>query len=176
MSRGQVRSKQWLLHQLEVINMTNLGSVVVCGGWYGLLSRMLLDSPIFHIAFIDSQDLDPIANVIASELNSEYFNSEQFLYQTINSCDVDANLMLYNTVINTSCEHFSREDMNTFGCRIVPGTRVIIQSNDYREIDDHINCVDSADELAEQIDFSEILFKGALPTLKYTRYMVIGIR
>ena len=65
--------------------------------------------------------------------------------------------------------------MNTcLQLKVRPGSYVALQSNNYREIEDHTNCVDSADELADQYKVKDIIFAGDLEFEKYTRFMVIG--
>ena len=51
----------------------------------------------------------------------------------------------------------------------------ILQSTNDTKYDDHINCVNSAEELIEQADLKEIYFSG-LKVLDngMTRFMVIG--
>ena len=57
---------------------------------------------------------------------------------------------------------------------IRPDTYVALQSNDYFDIEGHVNCVKSAAELAEQYKVKEIHYQGSMTFDKYTRYMVIG--
>ena len=54
------------------------------------------------------------------------------------------------------------------------GTRVLLQSNDYFSEPTHINCVASVEEFAKQAALTTVEFAGALPTKKYTRFMLIG--
>jgi len=51
----------------------------------------------------------------------------------------------------------------------------ILQSSNDTQYDDHINCVDDADELADQANLVDILYAGEklLPN-GMTRFMVIG--
>ena len=52
----------------------------------------------------------------------------------------------------------------------------VLQSTNETKFDDHINCVNSTKELAEQGELKQILYEGQL-TLDngMTRFMVIGI-
>lgn len=50
-----------------------------------------------------------------------------------------------------------------------------VQSNNMFHIDDHINCVNNEDELAENVGLKRILYKGSLDMDNgYKRFMVIG--
>ena len=57
-----------------------------------------------------------------------------------------------------------------------------LQSNDLHEIREHVNCVNSADELAAQANLSKTYFRGdknlkrAGGSETFNRYMVIGKR
>jgi hypothetical protein len=53
---------------------------------------------------------------------------------------------------------------------------VALQTNDYFEIDDHINCVNDIDEFKKMAPFDNILYEGVLNLEKYNRFMLIGYR
>ena len=83
----------------------------------------------------------------------------------------------FDTVINCSCEHMYpmskfRELKNT---GVDDNTLYILQSSKDTQYDDHINCVDDADELADQANLVDTLYVGEklLPN-GMTRFMVIG--
>ena len=54
------------------------------------------------------------------------------------------------------------------------GMLVLLQSNDFSEIPEHVNCVDSLEAFRAQAPLSELLFAGQLELGKYTRFMLIG--
>lgn len=172
MSRGQVRSKQWVVHELILHEYTYLGNVAVCGGWLGTLSRMLLDTEDIVIRRIDSLDLDINVQAAACELNIEHFASGTFAPMTVN-CE-HHEYEQYDTIINTSCEHF--EQFDHWWYRIPTGKLVVLQSNDFLEPDDHVNPIPNVDELVEMASMSEVIYQGTLPTHLYNRFMVIGIK
>ena len=51
---------------------------------------------------------------------------------------------------------------------------LVIQSNNYFELNDHINCVNDEDELVEKNQLKEVYFKGKQSLPLYDRFMVIG--
>jgi len=56
-SRGQVKSKLWLIEELrKVVSGDELGTVVMYGGWYNFLTHMLVDR--FNVDTIWSLDID----------------------------------------------------------------------------------------------------------------------
>lgn len=173
MSRGQIRSKQWVIHELIRHGQTSLGSVVVCGGWLGTLSRMLLDNTTITTTHVDSMDLDVCATVAAGELNAEYITQREFTAHVKDCEHVD--YTPYDTIINTSCEHF--EQFYHWWDRVPTGKLVVLQSNDFREPEDHVNTYDSLEDFEDNLgEFSQMIYTGTMPTYKYNRFMVIGIK
>lgn len=171
MSRGQIRSKLWLMHELVRANQTRLGRVMVCAGWYGLLARLLLDSEELHVQRVVSFDIDSACVAPALTLNHPYGEQDMFVALVADLYEPNIPYWNVDTVINTSCEHV---DVERWWRGSSPEPLYVLQSNDFREGRDHINCVDSADELLEQAPMSEVLFKGSIQLIKYKRHMVIG--
>ena len=79
-----------------------------------------------------------------------------------------------DTIINTSCEHI--EKFTEWFSAIPEDKLVAIQSNNYFEIDDHVNCVNNLDQFKQQAPLSNIIYEGELVLEKYTRYMLIGYK
>ena len=50
-----------------------------------------------------------------------------------------------------------------------------LQSNNMVHLDEHTNCVNSHEELAEKSGLNNILYSGKLDLDNYERYMVIGL-
>ncbi len=189
-SRGQISSKKWLVEELIKLDI-NLGTVFLCAGWYGSVALLLFESGL-TVEKIRSFDKDEGCYKIADTINRPYVMSEwQFKAQTedilqINYLDghtydtIKSNGQtqeLYdkpNTIINTSCEHLA--GFSLWYNLIPKGTLVILQTNDYFEIDDHINCVSNLDEFKEMALLDNILYEGVLNLEKYNRFMLIGYR
>ena len=92
-------------------------------------------------------------------------------------------IVSYDCIINTSCEHMfpmrKWKEINYYGLVNQRGFRYaplyILQSTSDDKWEDHINCVESADELAEQAELTDILFSGERELDNgMTRFMVIG--
>ena len=77
-----------------------------------------------------------------------------------------------NLVINTSCEHMD----NTWFDNLPEGQAVALQTNDYFDNDQHVNCCKGLEEVKNKYKFSTILYEGSLDTVLYERYMLIGIK
>jgi len=172
MSRGQITSKLWLLRQLRLENRVNLGNVVICGGWVGMLSRLILDHDVINTELVFSIDSDYTATLAARELNSDHSDEHRFVAHLMN-CHA-AKYHGFDTIINTSCEHFNNFDG---WLNLIPsGKIVILQSNNFTEIDDHVDCVHSVNELVNKAGLRTVIYSGELPCYGYTRYMVIGVK
>ena len=171
MSRGQITSKQWLIHALRMNQQTDLGRVVVCGGWLGILPWLMFADPALNIDFIESIDLSLSATIVSGELNQRHIISRRFLAR-VGDCTRPNDYDTFDTIINTSCEHF--EEWDEWWNLIPYGKRVILQSNNFYEAEDHVNCVSSPEELQAEAEMDEFYFVGAMPSYKYTRFMTIG--
>ena len=79
-----------------------------------------------------------------------------------------------DTIINTSCEHI--EKFTEWFNAILKDKLVVLQSNNYFEIDDHVNCVKDITEFKQQAPLSNIIYEGELELEKYTRFMLIGYK
>ena len=188
---GQLKSKRWLIDELEKLDL-DLGTVFLCAGWYATLAAMMFDANL-KIDKIRSFDIDESCIAIADCINSNKVKDgwkfkaitqdileidyDEYTWQTWSKAN---NRMCYpitdqvNTIINTSCEHI--ENFDDWYNKIPQGKIVILQTNNYFEIEDHINCSKNILEFAEQSSMSECLYQGALELPKYTRFMRIGYK
>ena len=141
---GQIKSKLWLIEQLEKHKAIRNAECIIHGGWNGLLACMIFNSEL-GIKHITSIDIDPKCKEIASTMNKRYEMEGKFESVTADMCEYEYKTNPY-FVINTSCEHITQE---------------------------HVNCMKSlADfERKSKLKVSE---KMELELPKYTRYMLIG--
>jgi hypothetical protein len=172
----QVRSKLWLIDELVRASDPAAASLVVLGGWYGVLPLIVnwrLPAPPARMVCID---IDTAAcDVGARTIGSLYPNIE---YRCGDLTELDgADLAEWPSpiVINTSCEHVP--DLTGWWSRVPPGQLVVLQSNNYRGCPDHVNTVQSVAELKRQAPMSAVLFEGVLQAAHdLDRFMVIGRR
>ena len=186
-SRGQILSKQWLVKELEPLNL-DLGIVFLCAGWYATLATMLFESDI-RVSKIRSFDIDPSVMPIAKVFNKPWlmdnwkFQAVELDIHKINfySCTFDVTrsdgTMCYetyipNTIINTSCEHINHFDK--WYEKIPNGKLVILQSNNFIDINEHVNTVQNLFEFKKQAPMSVMLYEVELDLGKYKRFMLIG--
>lgn len=164
MSKGQLCSKFWLRDVALAYSMFNDRHICICGGWYGILSAIILNE--FDVITTTSIDIDPLCQDIAYQLvdKENFYAITQDMHEHSYSP--------YDVVINTSFEHVEPEKwLSALG---EYKGKVIVQSNNFFEGEGHINCVSSVEELAKQINFNKIIYKGTLELPMYERYMIVG--
>ena len=188
-SRGQLKSKLWIVKELKKLNL-DLGTVFLCAGWYATLATMLFESNI-KVDKVRSFDIDPTCWKIAEVFNKPWVVNEwQFKASTKDIFDINFASETYtthrsdgtaceqddipDTIINTSCEHI--ENFSEWYTKIPRGKIVILQSNNYFEVEEHVNCVNSIEEFKTQSPMQNILYSGELELDKYTRFMLIGYK
>ena len=188
-SRGQLASKLWLVQELKNLKV-ELGTVFLCAGWYATLATMLFESGI-KVNKIRSFDIDPSCTDIAETFNKPWFvDGWKFKSITKNIMDINYNEYTWqcwsnannrisnsitdypDTIINTSCEHIN--NFATWYSKLPKNKLIVLQTNNYFDIPDHCNCVNSLQEFKEQTPMSKVLFQGEIVLNKYTRYMRIG--
>lgn len=191
LSNGQIKSKEWLVEKVQE-HCPDLGIVFLCAGWYATLATMLFESDC-KVEKIRSFDIDPTCVDIAETFNKPWFK-DKWRYKSITQDIMDVNydehtwefwskannrmsypiLDIPNTIINTSCEHIL--DFKTWYNKIPEGKLVVLQSNNYTSVDEHVNCVKDVNEFQDMAPMKKLLFVGNLPLPKYERFMLIGYK
>jgi len=170
--KGQLRSKEALVKMLEYkCDYRKEYSIIIHGGWNGVLASLLFNSHL-RIKHIESVDIDPSCESTAYTMNKNQEMQGRFTARTGNMC---TDKYSADIVINTSCEHLTKEDLKQWFDNIPQGTMYVMQSNNYSELEEHINCVNSAGELAESVDAKDYDVEE-IKLSKYTRYMISGIK
>ena len=177
LNRNQVTSKLWLAEHLRTHAGGRFGTVTVLGGWFGVLGAILLADRRISIERVDSVDIDPRCAAVAESLNATQVRAGRFSART-----ADMRTMDYTSVsgasnapdvlVNTSCEHVA--GFADWYTRIPEGRLLVLQSNDYHAIADHVNCVADLDAFRAQAPMRDELFAGMQPHKKYRRFMLIG--
>ena len=185
-SRGQIQSKKWLVDKLKELDL-NLGTVFICAGWYATIIPMCSEADI-KFDKIRSFDIDDSVWKIAETFNQHLKDNWKFKAQTKDIMDINYTVDVYTTVkgngdieeckdspdtiVNTSCEHIEKFD--EWFAKIPKGKLVILQSNNFFEVEEHVNCVNDSLHFEQMAPLSEVYFAGELPLDQYTRYMRIG--
>lgn len=185
-SLGQLKSKLWLIENLP----NKLGTVFICAGWYGTLAALMFERARDKFKKIRSFDVDPACAPVADTMNKPWvLDGWQFKASTLDIMDMEypttftthrasgTEVVLCDvpdTIINTSCEHL--EDFIGWYNKIPAGKLVIIQSNDFHEVEEHVNTYNTIEEFSASAPMTTTLYEGELVLPKYTRFMKIGFK
>ena len=197
-SPNQLNGKRWLINSLDDVQIPRdeegKFKIEIIGGWFGFpLIDMLINKYGDEIREIDYFDVDGFASHVFTVYlsmwkkdmrNIKIFSNEEgdyFKYEKKRRAHL---------IINTSCEHMSDMKLMKEYYFDADRTLLALQSNNKTNEDDHINCVNSTEELAAQADVHTIL--GDWKTMKtetvvyhpngpdekeidyWNRYMVFG--
>ena len=179
MNESQLVSKMWLVEELSNLNVKPV-NISLLAGWFAQYIVPLLYDNIESIEWIENFEMDRDIKQVAYKFNTRYKKEDKYKVSIRNvmfSNLISLSSPTFDTVINCSCEHMYpmskfKELKNT---GVSDDALYILQSSNDTQYDDHINCVNDADELADQANLAEILYAGEklLPN-GMTRFMVIG--
>jgi len=173
-AQGQYDSKMWMCNELKKINLEMYYPlhIDIVGSWFGFpLIEMI--SKIFKIKQIDLYDIDENCHRVAAQ----YIGHFEMNFRIVQFGDFfdRKDLKRRHVIINTSSEHMPDIVSMKKYYKDYPTTPLlVIQSNNYHDVDDHINCVNDENELIIKNEIKEVYFKGKLSLPLYDRYMVIG--
>lgn len=173
-SQGQVDSKIWMINELKKISLKEYEplKIDIIGSWFGFPMIELL-SQLYKIDQIDLYDLDENCHKVVAQ----YLNHFDLNFKVVQFGDFfeRKDLRRRHLVINTSSEHMNNIFESKKYYKNYPDTPLLVlQSNNFDTLDEHINCVKSEDELASKNYVGRIYYKGVQSLPLYDRYMVIG--
>ena len=158
----QVTGKQWLLNHFGALVHNKNSKILVIGSWLGFTSLCL-----HKLGYSNVTEVDPDGRLEDFSKHLNRFNPE-FTHITADVNDID--ISIYDTIINTSCEHISD---NTWFKRIKPDTMIFLHSNNLKGYDDHVNTCENVFEMASKYPMN-IIFQGELDFDQWKRFMLIG--
>ena len=144
--------------------------IEIIGSWFGWPLIELIDRfTKGRITQIDLYDPDEVCQKVTAQYKN-IFNPKYKVIQHDNYFE-RKDLRRRHLIICTSCEHM-QDFTNQFSFKGNPF--VCLQSNDYIDLTDHINCVKDVEELTEKNQIKNIWYKGEKDFGNYKRFMVIG--
>ena len=174
LSFGQYESKKWLIDKLQMTDLKKYEplKIDIIGSWFGCPLLELL-SENFNISQVDLYDIDENCHRVAAQ----YINHFDFDFRIVQFNDFfeRKELRRRHLIINTSSEHMNDILIMKRYYKNYPDYPILaIQSNNYVSLDDHINCVNSENELKDKNVITRLYYKGTESLPLYDRYMVIG--
>lgn len=170
--KGQIKSKLWLIHTLMAYSIKT-NNIVIHGGWNGVLASLFFQSDL-KIDNIVSIDIDINCEEVANTINKIEEIEGRFKAITCNMIDYKYEF-IPNVIINTSCEHIIQEDYDLWLDNIPNDSVIILQSNDYFSLDEHIRCAKDLEEFKNQSKI-KVLQELVLKLPNYNRFMLIGYK
>jgi hypothetical protein len=173
MDEIQLRSKLWLIEQLEQQRDLGAATLVVLGAWCGILPLLIncqleRRPPAMRCIDIDGRAVALGRRVVGATFANVAFEQADVMTLDYATSGADPRTI----VVNTICEHLP--GFAAWRRRLPSGQLVVLQSNNYFLCPDHVNAVHGLDELKQQAQLSHILFEGVLPLSVMDRYMLIG--
>lgn len=170
---SQLRSKSWIINGIKRHIPTLAGNVYVVGGWYGILSQLIVDN---FPTLVYNIDIDETC-VTYGKLLSNNDKRITFITQDMATFGgyTDAQL-----IINTSTEHVTQTVYNNWLSRVPKNVPIVVQGNNFYECKEHVRCFDTLEEFSLNSQLTDILFQGKLecmgPNKSFHRFMTIGYK
>lgn len=161
--------KEWLAKEFHKHYNNSSGHILIVGGWYGMMAYQLRKIWPNASMNITSSDMDPMCDYYAWEL----FHDQDISFQTMTAENI-TDFSNYSAIINTSCEHMEQEDLIDIVKRKPKDTWICFQTNDYVDLDAHINCWPSAKMFADSLNLEYVAYVDTLNLGDFNRHMVIG--
>ena len=167
--KGQLGSKEWLVHELRNRCHMSNPKILICGGWMGVLASILFENwPVGHITNID---IDEACRMPSVQINKR--NIDKYDFECVNMLEFE-HYDEYNVIINTSAEHLTQSDYMKWLHRVPDDALLVIQSNNAYQYEDHVNCCRDLDEFNKMCGLAEIKYIGEQEFVEYNRFMAIG--
>ena len=171
--KGQLKSKEWLIQNLsQCVNTENHNNIVIHGGWNGVLACMLFNSNI-NTGLVRSVDIDESCEETANTICKRQEILGNFRAETHDMCTYEYEFSP-DIVINTSTEHITQEQYNTWLSRVPDGSLIVLQSNNYYDLPEHIRCFSTVEDFAAYSGLSYIIKQETLELPLYKRFLLIG--
>ena len=174
LNSSQLQSKLWLIEELNCLEIKPT-NVCLIAGWYAQYVVPLLLDTFPSIQLIENFEIDKDIREMTYRFNKRFKDEDKYRV-------VIKNIMFkelgrehdFDLVINCACEHmFPMWKFREINEEQDP--MYVLQSSDDDTHEDHINCVQSVDELIEQARIVDVIYSGSIKLHNgTTRFMVIG--
>ena len=179
---SQLEGKLWLGDEMKKLEIKPK-KVAVLAGWYAhYLTAILIDN--LGAELVVNFEIDEDAHFISFKFNRRYKDAGK--YKSMRKNVMFQKLMTdaalenkedpYDVVVNTSCEHmYPMWKFREINPQLQDSLLVLQSTNYTRNCPDHINPVESEEELIDQARLLEVWYSGKkILENKMTRFLVIG--
>ena len=174
LNSSQLQSKLWLIEELNCLEIKPT-NVCLIAGWYAQYVVPLLLDTFPSIQLIENFEIDKDIREMTYRFNKRFKDEDKYRVVIKNIMFKELSKeQVFDLVINCACEHmfpmWKFREINEEQDPVY-----VLQSSDDDTHDDHINCVQSTDELIEQARIVDVFYSGSIKLHNgTTRFMVIG--
>jgi len=182
MNQSQLESKLWIIQELIKLGVKPK-KVAILAGWFAQYIVPLLYDNFESVEWVENFEIDQDVKRLSYKFNKRLKEDKKYqiiiknvMFDKIQSAQHAGYNGSMDTIINCACEHmypmWKFRDLNK---TVQKNSLYILQSSDDDQHDDHINCVQSEDELIDQAKIKHVMYSGSkILSNKSTRFMVIG--
>jgi hypothetical protein len=186
MNASQLESKLWLVETLEKFDVQPK-RVALLAGWFAQYIVPLMFDTFPECEWIENFEIDHDVSPLSYKFNKRYKDKNKYKVNMRNVMLKPLKFRqnpntpipkedVYDVIINCACEHmypmWKFREMNN---AVQRNPLLVLQSSNDDQHEDHINCVESEEELIDQARIKHVLYSGSkILSNKSKRFMVIG--
>ena len=186
MNSSQLESKLWLVETLKTFDVQPK-RVALLAGWFAQYIVPLMFDAFPKCEWIENFEIDHDVSPISYKFNKRFKDENRYKMNMRNvmikplKFRQNPNIPIpkedvYDVIINCACEHmYPMWKFRELNNAVQKNPLLVLQSSDDDQHEDHINCVESEDELIDQARIKHVIYSGSkILSNKSTRFMVIG--
>ena len=182
MNQSQLESKLWIIQELIKLEIKPK-RVAILAGWYAQYIVPLLYDNFESLEFVENYEIDQDVKRLSYKFNKRLKEDKKYritirnvMFDKIQEGWHPVHKLGMDTIINCACEHmYPMWKFRELNKTIQKNPLYILQSSNDEQHEDHINCVNSEEELIDQARIKDVMYSGSkILSNKSTRFMVIG--
>ena len=182
MNQSQLESKLWIIQELIKLEIKPK-RVAILAGWYAQYIVPLLYDNFKSLEFVENYEIDQDVKRLSYKFNKRLKEDKKYritirnvMFDKIQEGWHPVHKLGMDTIINCACEHmYPMWKFRELNKTIQKNPLYILQSSNDEQHEDHINCVNSEEELIDQARIKDVMYSGSkILSNKSTRFMVIG--
>ena len=186
MNASQLESKLWLVETLKQLDIEPK-RVALLAGWFGQYIVPLMFDTSPKCEWIENFEIDHDVSPLSYKFNKRYKDENRYKINMRNVMIKPLKFRenpntpiprddIYDIIINCACEHmYPMWKFRELNNAVQRNPLLVLQSSNDDQHEDHINCVESEEELIDQARIKHVLYSGSkILSNKSKRFMVIG--
>ena len=181
-NQSQLESKLWIIQELIKLEIKPK-RVAILAGWYAQYIVPLLYDNFESLEFVENYEIDQDVKRLSYKFNKRLKEDKKYritirnvMFDKIQEGWHPVHKLGMDTIINCACQHmYPMWKFRELNKTIQKNPLYILQSSNDEQHEDHINCVNSEEELIDQARIKDVMYSGSkILSNKSTRFMVIG--